>query len=63
MEAELLRQPSQYGDILRVIGRLLDEREALEAEAIHLADQDLHPEMDVQIILEKQPSHWTVSLC
>ena len=29
----MLRQPGQYGDILRAIGRLLDEREARESGA------------------------------
>jgi len=54
MEAELLRQPGQYGDILRVIGRLLDEREALEAEAIHLADQDGIVAKDARLVRDTE---------
>ncbi len=46
--------PQQFDRFWRQMFRYLGNVGAQEV-TIHLADQDLHPEMDVQIILEKQP--------
>src|SRR5205814_1147760 len=48
-------EPRQFDRFWRQLFRFLGES-ARQDVVIHLADQDLHPEMDVQIILEKQPS-------
>jgi len=37
------------------------QRDCRQEVAIHLADQDLHPDMDVQVVLEKQPNPKNIS--
>jgi uncharacterized membrane protein len=48
-------EPQQFDRFWRQLFRFLSEVGRQEV-AIHLADQELHPEMDVQVILEKQPN-------
>lgn len=47
--------PRQFDRFWRQLFRFLSEIGRQDI-AIHLADQELHPQMDVQVILEKQPS-------
>ena len=47
--------PQQFDRFWRQLFRFLSEVGRQDV-AIHLADQDLHPEMDVQVVLEKQPN-------
>ncbi len=54
MEPTMQRQPGQYGDILRVIGRLLDEREKLEAEAVHPAESDDEAAIELPLIRDME---------
>jgi hypothetical protein len=48
-------EPQQFDRFWRQLFRFLSEVGRQEV-AIHLPDQELHPEMDVQVSLEKQPS-------
>jgi hypothetical protein len=48
-------EPQQFDRFWRQLFRFLSEVGRQEV-AIHLPDQELHPEMDVQISLEKQPN-------
>ncbi|HSU56814.1 MAG TPA: vWA domain-containing protein [Candidatus Dormibacteraeota bacterium] len=48
-------EPQQFDRFWRQLFRFLSEVGRQEV-AIHLADQELHPDMDVQVILEKQPN-------
>jgi len=48
-------EPLQFDRFWRQLFRFLSEVGRQEV-AIHLLDQELHPEMDVQVSLEKQPS-------
>jgi uncharacterized membrane protein len=47
--------PQQFDRFWRQFFRFLSEAGRQEV-AIHLADQELHPQMDVQVVLEKQPN-------
>ena len=47
--------PQQFDRFWRQLFRFLSEA-GREDVSIHLADQDLHPQMDVRVILEKQPN-------
>jgi hypothetical protein len=47
--------PQQFDRFWRQLFRFLSEVGRQEV-AIHLADQELHPQMDVQVVLEKQPN-------
>lgn len=47
--------PDQFDRFWRQLFRFLGEVGRQEV-AIHLADQELHPQMDVQLLLEKQPN-------
>lgn len=47
--------PQQYDRFWRQLFRYLSEVGRQDV-AIHLADQDLHPQMDVQVVLERQPN-------
>jgi uncharacterized membrane protein len=47
--------PPQFDRFWRQLFRFLSEVGRQDV-AIHLADQDLHPEMDVQVVLERQPN-------
>jgi hypothetical protein len=47
--------PQQFDRFWRQLFRFLSEVGRQEV-AIHLANQDLHPDMDVQVVLEKQPN-------
>ena len=47
--------PRQFDRFWRQLFRFLGDSGRQDV-AIHLADQDLHPDMDVQIALEKQPN-------
>src|SRR5439155_3503912 len=53
-------EPLQFDRFWRQLFRFLSEIGRQEV-AIHLADQDLHPDMDVQVILEKQPNPKNIS--
>ncbi|HEY5915226.1 MAG TPA: vWA domain-containing protein [Verrucomicrobiae bacterium] len=48
-------EPQQFDRFWRQVFRYLSESGRQDI-AIHLADQDLHPQMDVQVVLEKQPN-------
>jgi uncharacterized membrane protein len=48
-------EPQQFDRFWRQLFRFLSEVGRQEV-AIHLPDQELHPEMDVQVSLEKQPN-------
>jgi len=48
-------EPKQFDRFWRQLFRFLGDASRQDV-AIHLADQDLHPDMDVQIALEKQPN-------
>ena len=48
-------EPLQFDRFWRQLFRFLSEVGRQDV-AIHLADQELHPEMDVQVVLEKQPN-------
>jgi uncharacterized membrane protein len=48
-------EPLQFDRFWRQLFRFLSEVGRQDV-AIHLADQELHPQMDVQVILEKQPN-------
>ena len=48
-------EPQQFDRFWRQVFRFLSEVGRQEV-SIHLADQELHPQMDVQVILEKQPN-------
>jgi len=48
-------EPAQFDRFWRQLFRFLGDSSRQDV-AIHLADQDLHPEMDVQLSVEKQPS-------
>jgi len=48
-------EPQQFDRFWRQLFRFLSEVGRQEV-AIHLPDQELHPEMDVQVTLEKQPN-------
>jgi hypothetical protein len=48
-------EPQQFDRFWRQLFRFLSEVGRQEV-AIHLADQDLRPQMDVQVVLEKQPN-------
>ncbi len=47
--------PQQFDRFWRQLFRYLSEAGRQDI-SIHLADQELHPQMDVQVILEKQPN-------
>ena len=47
--------PQQFDRFWRQLFRFLSEAGRQDV-SIHLADQELHPQMDVQVILEKQPN-------
>ena len=47
--------PQQFDRFWRQLFRFLSEAGRQDV-TIHLADQELHPQMDVQVILEKQPN-------
>src|SRR6185369_6450385 len=47
--------PKQFDRFWRQLFRFLGDSGRQDV-AIHLADQDLHPDMDVQMVLEKQPN-------
>jgi uncharacterized membrane protein len=47
--------PQHFDRFWRQLLRFLSDAGRQEV-AIHLADQDLHPQMDVQLVVEKQPS-------
>jgi uncharacterized membrane protein len=53
-------EPQQFDRFWRQLFRFLSEVGRQEV-AIHLPDQELHPEMDVQISLEKQPNPKSVT--
>ena len=48
-------EPQQFDRFWRQLFRLLSEVGRQDV-SIHLADQELHPQMDVRVILEKQPN-------
>jgi uncharacterized membrane protein len=48
-------EPQQFDRFWRQLFRFLSEVGRQDV-AIHLADQELHPQMDVQVVLEKQPN-------
>ncbi len=48
-------EPQQFDRFWRQLFRFLSEAGRQDV-SIHLADQDLHPQMDVRVILEKQPN-------
>jgi uncharacterized membrane protein len=48
-------EPTQFDRFWRQLFRFLSEVGRQDV-AIHLADQELHPQMDVQVVLEKQPN-------
>jgi hypothetical protein len=48
-------EPQQFDRFWRQLFRFLSEVGRQDV-SIHLADQELHPQMDVQVILEKQPN-------
>ena len=48
-------EPQQFDRFWRQLFRFLSEAGRQDV-TIHLADQELHPQMDVQVILEKQPN-------
>jgi uncharacterized membrane protein len=48
-------EPQQFDRFWRQLFRFLSEVGRPDV-AIHLADQELHPQMDVQVVLEKQPN-------
>jgi uncharacterized membrane protein len=48
-------EPKQFDRFWRQLFRFLSEVGRQDV-AIHLADQELHPQMDVQVVLEKQPN-------
>jgi hypothetical protein len=47
--------PAQFDRFWRQLFRFLGDSGRQDV-AIHLADQDLHPDMDVRLVLERQPS-------
>jgi hypothetical protein len=47
--------PQQFDRFWRQLFRFLSEVGRQDV-SIHLADQELHPQMDVQVVLEKQPN-------
>jgi hypothetical protein len=53
-------EPQQFDRFWRQLFRFLSEVGRQDV-SIHLADQDLHPGMDVQVILQKQPNPKNVS--
>jgi uncharacterized membrane protein len=48
-------EPQQFDRFWRQLFRFLSEVGRQDV-SIHLADQDLHPQMDIQVVLEKQPN-------
>jgi uncharacterized membrane protein len=48
-------EPQQFDRFWRQLFRYLSESGRQDV-SIHLADQDLHPQMDVRVVLEKQPN-------
>jgi uncharacterized membrane protein len=48
-------EPQQFDRFWRQLFRFLSEAGRQDI-SIHLADQDLHPQMDVQVVLERQPN-------
>ena len=48
-------EPQQFDRFWRQLFRFLSEAGRQDV-SIHLADQDLHPQMDVRVVLEKQPN-------
>ena len=52
--------PQQFDRFWRQLFRFLSEAGRQDV-SIHLADQELHPQMDVQVILEKQPNPKNIS--
>jgi uncharacterized membrane protein len=48
-------EPQQFDRFWRQLFRFLSEVGRQDV-SIHLADQELHPQMDVQVVLEKQPN-------
>jgi hypothetical protein len=48
-------EPQQFDRFWRQLFRFLSEVGRQDV-SIHLADQDLHPQMDVQVVLERQPN-------
>ncbi|HEX3799347.1 MAG TPA: hypothetical protein VH413_11670 [Verrucomicrobiae bacterium] len=52
--------PQQFDRFWKQLFRYLGDAGSQDI-SIHLADQDLHPDMDVQIILEKQPNPQNVT--
>jgi uncharacterized membrane protein len=53
-------EPAQFDRFWRQLFRYLSEVGRQEV-SIHLADQELHPEMDVQVVLERQPNPKSVT--
>jgi uncharacterized membrane protein len=53
-------QPQQFDRFWRQLLRFLGDI-ARQDVVIYLADQDLHPQMDVQLVIEKQPNPGDVS--
>ena len=52
--------PQSFDRFWRQLFRYLSEAGRQDV-AIHLADQELHPQMDVQVVLEKQPNPRNIS--
>jgi hypothetical protein len=53
-------EPQQFDRFWRQLFRFLSEVGRQDV-AIHLAEQDLHPQMDVRVVLEKQPNPKSVT--
>ncbi len=53
-------EPQQFDRFWRQLFRFLSEVGRQDV-SIHLADQELHPQMDVQVVLEKQPNPKSVT--
>jgi hypothetical protein len=53
-------EPQQFDRFWRQLFRFLSEVGRQDV-SIHLADQELHPQMDVQVVLERQPNPKSVS--
>jgi uncharacterized membrane protein len=53
-------EPKQFDRFWRQLFRFLSEVGRQDV-SIHLADQELHPQMDVQVVLEKQPNPKSVT--
>jgi hypothetical protein len=53
-------EPQQFDRFWRQLFRFLSEVGRQDV-SIHLADQELHPQMDVQVVLERQPNPKNIS--